>query len=394
MHWPTDKLVLFSPREDSIKDSVRQAKKSPKSVPLSRGVQMASSSSHQFVAAFDISSNLMNKLPAQALQMAPNLREMNGVIFASTMTKDLATMELVLTFPNAGKAESAKKDVEALKSVAMLGINAMGPKVPAPISKFMDSITIEQRSAEVVAKAKFEMDLDAFGPMNPFLGGFGGGNRIASTNNLKNIGLAMHSFHDVHKRLPNHAILHPKTGQPILSWRVALLPYLDQGPLYNQIKRDEPWNSPHNMKFATQMPNFYLLPGKPNDGRTYYQVFKSMPGSIESAFPQRIPPQPPFGEGGPMTLAGMQDGSSNTILVVESASSVNWMAPDEIMFQSGPAGFPSMRLGNHWGDNTFLAGMGDGTVRRFMRTITTNDMQALITARGGEAVDWPRWEAR
>jgi hypothetical protein len=402
-HFPSDRVMVVAQKEATLKDVLKQAKKSPKSAALTRGVQMASSGRHQLVAAFEISGNLLNKVPPEAWKQAPNLRDMNGVIFAGTLTKDLA-LEMVLTFPTSAKAASAKKDVDELKALANQGIKAMGPKIPAAATKFMESVTIDQRSAEVVATAKLELDLDAFGPMNPFLGGFGGGggggfgpgpaNRITSINNLKQIGLAMHSFHDVQRKLPNHAILHPKTGQPLLSWRVAILPYINEGALYNQIHRDEPWDSAHNRQFWNRMPIVYQLPGKPNDGRTYYQVFRSMPGSLDSAFPQRLPPKQPFGEGGPMNLAGMTDGTSNTILTVESAISANWMQPDDIIFQSGPGGFPVGRLGNHWGDNSFLAGMGDGTVRRFQRAIAPTDLQALITARGGEVIDIGRWEAR
>ena len=53
---------------------------------------------------------------------------------------------------------------------------------------------------------------------------------------------------------------HPQTGQPLLSWRVALLPQLDQLPLFQQIHLDEPWDSPHNRQFAEQMPAVYQMP--------------------------------------------------------------------------------------------------------------------------------------
>ena len=69
--------------------------------------------------------------------------------------------------------------------------------------------------------------------------------RATSTNNLKQLSLAMHNYANVHRYFPRQAI-YSKDGKPLLSWRVALLPYLEQMPLYNKFKLDEPWDSPHN----------------------------------------------------------------------------------------------------------------------------------------------------
>ena len=175
------------------------------------------------------------------------------------------------------------------------------------------------------------------------------------------------------------------TGQPLLSWRVAILPFIDENPLYNQIKKDEPWDSPHNRQFWNKMPKVYQLPGKPKDDKTYYQVFQG-PGS---AFPKSKRPGPPFTMGSGLTMVGITDGTSNTIFVVEAANGINWMKPEDIPFEVSPKGFSLASLGNHWGDNTFLAAMGDATVRRFPRTITPQQMQAFVTANGGEAVQLP-----
>src|ERR1700692_3284510 len=66
--------------------------------------------------------------------------------------------------------------------------------------------------------------------------------RTQCLNNLKQIGLACHNHHDVHKRLPpGGANDEPPFGTDVpspghwgSSWMVYLLPYIDQEPLYDR----------------------------------------------------------------------------------------------------------------------------------------------------------------
>jgi len=85
------------------------------------------------------------------------------------------------------------------------------------------------------------------------------GARTQSQSRLKQMALAFHSYMEQHGRLPPAAICDAK-GRPLLSWRVALLPFIAQGELYRQFKLDEPWDSPHNIKLLDQMPATYDSP--------------------------------------------------------------------------------------------------------------------------------------
>ncbi len=390
--FATDRVLVMTEKEATLKDVLTKSKKPAKNAALTRGIQMAASGKHQLVAAFEVTKTALDNVPADAWKQAPNLKDLNGVILAGTLTKDLA-LEAVLTFPSKDVALKAKGDVDALKTLAKAGMRA-GNKVPPTLTKFLDSITIDQRGSEVVANAKLDLDFDGLGAMNPFgfalggggAGGGGGPMRTRNINNMKQIGLAMNSFHDANKALPNHAILDAKNGQPLLSWRVTLLPYLDEIPLYQQIRRNEPWNSQHNMQFWNKMPKVYELPGKEIPNMTYYQVFQG----DQSAFPKR--PGPPFNERGTVTLVSIMDGTSNTFGVVEAATPVNWMSPSDIPFQMGQQGLMN-RVGNHWGNNTFHAGMLDGTVRTFRRNMPPLKLQALITRNGAEIINFAEVEA-
>ncbi len=80
--------------------------------------------------------------------------------------------------------------------------------------------------------------------------------RMNSINNLKQLVLAMHNYHDVYGQFPADAT-YDKAGKPLLSWRVAILPYIEQDNLYKQFHLDEPWDSDHNKKLLEQMPPLY-----------------------------------------------------------------------------------------------------------------------------------------
>jgi hypothetical protein len=167
--FPSNNIMLVSMGgEDKLKDILKQSKKPPKNAALARGVQMATAGRHHVVAAFEMKANLMNNMPEEFARQAPSLKEMNGVIVGITANKDLA-YETIFTFPSNDKAEKGKKDIEALKVLAEAGLKQMGNAPPA-LQRFMDSVTIEQRGTEVVAKARMEVDMDAF--LNMQGGGF------------------------------------------------------------------------------------------------------------------------------------------------------------------------------------------------------------------------------
>ncbi|HYT94720.1 MAG TPA: DUF1559 domain-containing protein [Gemmataceae bacterium] len=208
--------------------------------------------------------------------------------------------------------------------------------------------------------------------------------RAISQNNLKQIGLAMHNYHDAYRCLPANAI-YSKDGKPLLSWRVAILPYIEQNVLYQQFKLDEPWDSPHNKALLQHMPPQYAPvregPGEPFC--TYYQVFTGP----NTPFPD-VPPQGgPFGARG-LRLTEFRDGTSNTLLAAEAGEAVPWTKPADIAISPVQ---PLPKLGGQWrsGCNVLMA---DGSVRWVdLRRVSEPTLRALITPSGGEVVP-PDWE--
>ena len=201
--------------------------------------------------------------------------------------------------------------------------------------------------------------------------------RAQSTNNLKQIGLAMHNHASATNHLPPQAV-RDKDGKPLLSWRVVILPFLEQGALFNEFHMDEPWDSEHNKALLERMPSVYAVPGaKAKPGMTFYQGFAGK-GTI-------FDPGKPDGVG----FADVTDGTSNTIAVIEAREAVPWTKPDDIPFEADArpeeAGALLKQLGSHFRGG-FNALITDGSVRFIRESIAPTVLRALITRDGGEVV--------
>jgi hypothetical protein len=197
--------------------------------------------------------------------------------------------------------------------------------------------------------------------------------RIGHANNLKQIILALHSLNDVNGMMPAAAIC-DKNGKRLLSWRVAVLPYIGQDALFHQFKLDEPWDGPNNSKLIPLMPKTYALPNDPAaaTGSTYYRVFVGNGAAFD------------WCKGVP--LSDFKDGPSNTILVVEATTAVPWTKPDELDFD--PKG-PAPQIGGHYQAGA-VVGMADGSVHLISPTVSPQTLKAAITRNAGDVLgpDW------
>jgi hypothetical protein len=142
--------------------------------------------------------------------------------------------------------------------------------------------------------------------------------KLRSVRNLKQLALAAQNFYDRHKSLPARYSV-DANGVPLHSWRVFLLPFIEQNELYKQIRLDEPWDSEHNRQFHSKAPELFRRPGSSDPGCVYSCVVD------QTAALQ--PAKEPGSQLG-FRLGAFIDGTMNTVLFVERKESVCWMDPN------------------------------------------------------------------
>jgi hypothetical protein len=247
--------------------------------------------------------------------------------------------------------------------------------------------------------------------------------RERSKANLKQIAAAFLSHHDAYKFFPV-GLIDPQSGQAGLSWRVQLLPFLDDKSaeeLYKQFRLDEPWDSDHNKKLLEKMPRVYApVRGQAPPGHTFYQVFADhllkaggkefgpkepiFPIGLGAMFPdpRTFYPQAKGQRGGfPVPgprISTVYDGTANTFLVVEAGAAVPWSKPQDIPYRYDREG--AMRGKHPWEtatwpklggmfDGDFHAVMVDGTVHYIKRDAPVEKLRPFITPRDGIVPDFP-----
>jgi hypothetical protein len=201
---------------------------------------------------------------------------------------------------------------------------------------------------------------------------FPGVAEIACANQLKQIGLALHNYHDVYSTFPAMASF-DKQGKPLLSWRVHILPFIEQDNLYREFHLDEPWDSEHNKKLIARMPAIYRCPNQKESekGKTTYLA----PVGRDTMFTGNVRGT---------RLQEVTDGTSNTIMLVDAADkhAVTWTKPDDLKYDADQ---PLTGLAGHHSES-FEVLFVDGSVHLLRSSIDKKTLQALFTRNGGEIV--------
>ena len=213
--------------------------------------------------------------------------------------------------------------------------------------------------------------------------------RSQCKNNLKQIGLAFHNYHDIGGRFPDSQIQSKKL--PPHSWRTELLPFLDQATMFRTYNQTEAWDSVNNYPLAREKVYGFICPAvrepfQQDSAGRWYTAYATLNG-----------PNTAFPDGKGLTIEDMTDGLSNTALVTEACGQqIIWTEPRDIQMSKANLGFnfPGEQLGQSpatWssyhrgGANTLLA---DGSVRFLNADTDPRILRAISTASGKELLEW------
>lgn len=213
------------------------------------------------------------------------------------------------------------------------------------------------------------------GLLLPSTGGHPGASRHSEVmNDLKQIVLVyqLKANSDPYNRVPPVAIVDPN-GQPLLSWRVLLLPQMDEQELFEQFDLTKPWDSPENLPLVEKMPDLFASPfaeQATKQGKTPYKAIANDDELWSTAWPR---------PGEDLKLSKFKDGLSHTAMVVEDLTNpVIWTKPEDIT----PSEYLQILDHGQWSSKTFFIGFADGSVRPF-KDPTEEEILPLMYANDG-----------
>ena len=201
--------------------------------------------------------------------------------------------------------------------------------------------------------------------------------RSLCCGNLSCIALGLHSYTDTYDCFPP-AYTVDESGRPLHSWRVLILPHMDNAALYDQIRLDEPWDSPHNTALAQHMPAFYRCPGHADDGSSHTHYLAIVGQGTAFPGPESV------------RIRDIVDGLSRTVAVAETTESVHWMEPRDMPFDgmsftiNDPAGHALG--GPHTGGVNVL--FCDDSLEFLPETVPPDIVRLLLLRDDHEQFDW------
>jgi Protein of unknown function (DUF1559)/BlaR1 peptidase M56 len=193
--------------------------------------------------------------------------------------------------------------------------------------------------------------------------------RAQGMNNLKQIGLAMFNYLTVNKHFPPAAI-RDKDGKPLLSWRVAILPFIEQQALYNEFHLDEPWDSERNKPLIAKMPVVFRDPHEAAASTNASYFMPTGPGTIG---------ENPKGT----AIKNITDGTSHTIMLIEAKRDIPWTKPEDIEIDSDTAK-PLPKFGGHMLEGLFIVGLADGSVHGMSAGVDPDVLRSLFMIASGQ----------
>lgn len=278
-------------------------------------------------------------------------------VTTDSLTLLKTTLGFVLLRPPQGMPPSMRPVIQqALKILAKIELKQNGKQLDAAISLPEEMLaTLKTALATGITDARTATQ------------------QMSSMNNMRQIGVAIHTYHEVYGQFPvaGRDTNHYRDGKPLLSWRVHLLPFLEEDILFQQFKLDEPWDSPHNLQLANRIPAIYVNPGNRGLGNKTTYLAPVGTGSI-------------FGSDKKVGFRDVTDGTAGTIMMLDVGpdKAVPWTKPEDLPY--GPDN-PLQSLGDI-GDS-FMALFADGSALRLSNRIDSASLLGLFQRNDGELVD-------
>jgi prepilin-type processing-associated H-X9-DG protein len=189
------------------------------------------------------------------------------------------------------------------------------------------------------------------------------------------LAVALHNYHDVYGSFPP-AYVADAAGNPMHSWRVLLLPFIEEHSLYQRYNFNEPWNGPNNRLLAAEMPRTYGCPSahghQPGDETNYVVVVgagTAWPGARS------------------VSLDQIKDKKDETLLFVEvQGSGISWMEPRDLEINAMPLRVnPRGKLGiSSWHPGSANVSMVDGTIGVLNGATTAEELRSRLTIAAGD----------
>ncbi len=384
--FPDNRTLIAAP-EDLLLKILKNAGASTFAATLTKA-----STENDLVAAVDfdelkiIKDKLAGNVPMAGLVQAIESLQLTADI--SGTNKNLNTITANLSNEqSAAQLAALLSGMVQMQKAQMLGMaNAPNGPIPPEVANMMaqlyDRVEVKADGKQVRYLMAKPDDTEAFiEEMKPTLVALaksiqaarGAARRMQQMNNLKQIGLAFHNFHDVYNTFPRYngdANPNDDKAKRGLSWRVYLLPFIEEAELYQKFKMDEPWDSETNKALIEQMPEVFRTEGVEKPGHTAMHVF--------------IGDDTAFGDGtAAPRIRDYLDGTSNTFLAVEAGPDTAdiWTKPGGLKF----TGKETIKLLGNIGD-TFRVLMCDGSVRDVSREINADTLNNLIQHDDGNPV--------
>ena len=334
------------------------------------------------------------KAPNAALLKALRNTDTPHGMVAAIDSEMLRTAMQVLAAGGAQEADDLVAMVQTLPNIKSLsmGLEKMPPskaslkieasnaeKVESGVTTFLKSFAPDVLKTVSVSRKGSEIQLSTsdIAETLTVLETVSGAKQTSRMNDFKQVALSLHNYYSAYEHFPPQSLT-SKDGKRLLSWRVLVLPFLEQQALYDQFHLDEPWDSPHNLKVASAIPPVYKMQGEQElDENGVPKTTLLAPLTKNSIFGK---------PGAPAEFRNVIDGTSNTIWLVEAGSSksVPWTKPADLVIDTAD---PMTSIYGDEEPHDFIASMADGSVHMLKATLAKKVINALITMNGGEVIE-------